>query len=107
MAMGEAEVTFTEWVKFSACSIDMSWTSRVVQAIVAHNLTSPVILGRPFLATNKVVIDHDERSVIAKKTGHFLLPGRTILGTSSPELVGLKECLSILAVQDQLQELSV
>jgi hypothetical protein len=42
-------------------------------AIVAHDLSFPVILGCPFLVANKIVIDHHLRTVIAKDTGYDLL----------------------------------
>ena len=32
-----------------------------------------MILGLPFLATNKIVIDHDKRSCVEKETNYDLL----------------------------------
>jgi len=63
-----------EWVKLRVCSEDQRWTARVVQAIVALGLAYPVLLGRPFLQSNKIVIDHEFDCVTAKESGYQLLP---------------------------------
>ena len=74
LAMGEAEVIFSEWVKLPLYSYDQQWTAHVVQAVVALGLTYPVILGGPFLESNKVVINHKFGRVTAKDDRYQLLP---------------------------------
>jgi hypothetical protein len=74
LAMGDGEVTFSEWVKLRTVSEDQQWTARVVRAIVAPKLAYPVILGGPFLKSNKIVIDHELGEVTAKDAQFRLLP---------------------------------
>ena len=66
LAMGTEEVVFSEWVKLKTFSMDRQWTAQVVRAIVAPNLAYPVILGGPFLQSNKVLIDHELGTVTVK-----------------------------------------
>ena len=74
LAMGEGEVVFLEWVKLQTDSTDQEWTARTVRAIVAPKLAYPVILGGPFLKSNKIVIDHEFGKVTAKDTHYQLIP---------------------------------
>ena len=74
LAMGEGEVVFSEWVKLKVCSEDTRWTARVVRAIVVPGLAYPVILGRPFLESNKILINHKFGRVTAKDEKYWLLP---------------------------------
>ena len=82
LAMGEEEVIFSEWVKLRASSEDQRWTARVVRAIIAPKLAFPVILGGPFLKSNKIVIDHEFGKVTAKDAQFQLMP--QILDPQSP-----------------------
>ena len=75
LAMGEEEVEFTEWVRLRVFSNDQQWTARTVRAIVAPRLAFSVLLGGPFLESNKIVIDHELGQVVAKDVGYQLLPG--------------------------------
>lgn len=50
------------YVKLSLSSLDSSWTSRVVKAIVTPGLCVPVILGLPWLEWNSIVTDHAART---------------------------------------------
>ena len=74
LAMGEEEVVFSEWVKLWTDSMDQEWTARTVRAIVAPKLAYPVILGGPFLKSNKIVIDHEFGKVTVKDTLYQLIP---------------------------------
>ena len=78
LAMGEEVVEFSEWVKLQASSIDGQWTARVVRAIVAPGLAYPVILGGPFLESNKIVIDHEFGRVTTKDPHYQLLPAEEV-----------------------------
>lgn len=70
---GQKEVfSFVEWVPLTIVSSDQAWTSRACRAILAPNLCVPLLLGNPFLATNGIVIDHELRTCIDKKTGYDL-----------------------------------
>ena len=74
LAMGDEGVVLTEWVKLRAVSEDQQWTARVVRAIVAPRLAYPVILGGPFLKSNRIVIDHEFDRVTTKDGTYQLLP---------------------------------
>ncbi|KAJ7152722.1 hypothetical protein C8R43DRAFT_1127176 [Mycena crocata] len=67
------ETSLTEYVKLRLISRDQSWVSTTVRAVIAPNLCAPVILGLPWLEKNKIVIDHDMRSAVDKRTGYDLL----------------------------------
>ena len=54
--------------------MDQQWTAWTVRAIVAPKLAYPVILGGPFLKSNKIVIDHEFGKVIAKDALYQLIP---------------------------------
>ena len=71
--MGEEEVVFLEWVKLWTDSMDQEWTACTVRAIVAPKLAYPVILGRPFLKSNKIVIDYEFGKVTAKDALYQLI----------------------------------
>lgn len=68
MAMDKGIYSLEEWVKITPSSVDHSWTSRPLRAIIAPKLAFPLILGGPFLSINKIVIDHDSRTCIPKDT---------------------------------------
>ncbi|KAG1792514.1 uncharacterized protein HD556DRAFT_1444508 [Suillus plorans] len=72
---GEMKDSFVllEYVNLSCTSLDSRFTSRTVCAIIAPHLCMPLLLGGPFLHHDKVVIDHDLRTCIAKDGGYDLL----------------------------------
>ena len=74
LTMGEEEVVFSEWVKLRMDSIDQEWMACTVWAIMAPKLAYPVILGGPFLKSNKIVIDHEFGKVTAKDALYQLIP---------------------------------
>ena len=80
--MGDEEVVFLEWVKLCLYSNDQQWKARVVQAIVAPKLAYPVILGGPFLKSNKIVIDHELGRITTKEGNYQLLPTANPKGTT-------------------------
>ena len=61
------------FVNLSLSSLDFRFCSLSVRAVVAPSLCKPVILGLPFLRQNKIVIDHDAGSCIAKDSNYNLL----------------------------------
>ena len=104
LAMGEEEVEFSEWVKLRASSIDGQWTAHVVRAIVAPGLVYPVILGGPFLISNKIVIDHEFGRVTAKDPAYELLPAKA-MAAAVKQLTTLPPKQEISGPEDVLQEL--
>lgn len=73
----------SEYVKLACTSLDSCFTSRSVRAVVAPKLCTPLLLGGPFLHHNKIVIDHDLRTCIAKDVGYDLLNPDASLPTKS------------------------
>lgn len=63
----------TEWVKIKPVMLNSSWLSRTLCAIIAPNLFNDVIIGGPFLSVNKIIIDHETRTCIAKDSNVNLL----------------------------------
>ena len=72
---GDSKTSFFlfEYVKLACSSLDSVWTSRVVHALMAPGLCTPLLLGGPFLSHNKIVIDHQTRTCIEKDDGYDLL----------------------------------
>ena len=62
-----------KFVILEPTSLDRTWTSRRVRALITPNLCMPVIFGLPFLSHNNIVTDHALRSCIDKKNGYNLL----------------------------------
>ena len=65
--------TLTEWVKLKLHDPNDLWSLRTVCAVVTPGLCTDFILGLPFLCMNKIVIDHDQNTSIAKASGYDLL----------------------------------
>jgi predicted aspartyl protease len=63
----------TECVKLKLYDRTRQWTSRTVWAVIAPDLCVDILLGLPWLERNKIVIDHELRTVINKETGFDLL----------------------------------
>ena len=103
LAMGKEEVTFSERVKLKTFSEDGRWTARVVRAVVAPDLAYPVILGGPFLKSNKILIDHKRDEVSAKDGDFTLVPGPQE-GSRPEEVVGSPSGVGARR-EDLLQEL--
>ena len=61
------------YVNLSLTSLDASWTSRSVKAIVTPDLCAPVILGLPWLVHNSIVTDHSACTCIDKLKSYDLL----------------------------------
>lgn len=74
MAVGKEDKTFIfeEWGKLTVISMDQAWSSQTCRAIIAPNLSFPLILGGPFLASNQLVINHGTQMCIDKKNGYDL-----------------------------------
>ncbi|KIK91635.1 hypothetical protein PAXRUDRAFT_13682 [Paxillus rubicundulus Ve08.2h10] len=67
------EFSLSQYVKLSCTSLDLRYRSRTIRAVIAPNLCSPLLLGGPFLEHNKIVIDHELRTCIAKDQNYDLL----------------------------------
>ena len=75
VAIGSRKHTFllADYVILSLSSLNNAWTSRPVRALIAHDLCVSILLGLPFLKYNKIVIDHDSDTAIAKDSNFDLL----------------------------------
>src|ERR1700720_4163413 len=56
-----------------------------MHAVIAPSLCAHVVLGLPFLAHNKIVIDHDARTVIDKTTNFDLLNPKPVPPPPAPK----------------------
>ena len=63
----------SDYVVLTLSSSNNAWTSHPVRALIAHDLCINILLGLPFLKHNKIVIDHDSVTAIAKDSGFDLL----------------------------------
>jgi hypothetical protein len=66
-------VNMSEWVKLCLYDPSGGWKLKAVRAVVTPSLCAPVILGLLFLAHNKIVVDHEKRTAIAKDSDFDLL----------------------------------
>ena len=102
-------VLATHWIKLSLSSLDMTYVSRTVRALVApDSLAYALILGLPFLSHNHLVIDPSLRSVIDKDSAYDLLapitvPKPYIRPYRSPKATRIQTCEQLRAVQSQLK----
>jgi hypothetical protein len=75
---------FWDYVSLSLSSLNNAWSSKPVRALIAPGLCSNILLGLPFLAHNKIVIDHDSRTAIDKSCGFDLLNENTSCRVAPP-----------------------
>ncbi|TFY58849.1 hypothetical protein EVJ58_g6151 [Rhodofomes roseus] len=68
-AWGEGRKSCNDYVHLKVSSPDFAWSSVVCQAIIVPSLFAPVILGRPFLKANKLLVDHASDAVTVANTG--------------------------------------
>ena len=66
-------VQLSHFCRLNVISPDTHWKSRTLNAIICPNLQTDLILGLDFLVRNKIVIDAELRTVIAKELGFYLL----------------------------------
>ncbi|KAJ3568444.1 hypothetical protein NP233_g5716 [Leucocoprinus birnbaumii] len=71
--VGEGKATITHFIKLHVSSPDSVWSARVTRAYVVPNFKFDLILGLDWLRTNKIVVDMDIGSVVAKDSGYDLL----------------------------------
>ena len=69
----ETATTLDNCVTLSISALNNAWSSHSVTAIIAPHLCTNILLGLPFLAHNKIVIDHNAHTVIHKPSGFDLL----------------------------------
>lgn len=62
-----------KYVLLSVTSLDQTWTSNTVKALITTGLSTELILSLPFLERNHIVIDHHERAAIDKPVDYDLL----------------------------------
>jgi len=66
-------VLLYDYVSLSLSTLDNSWTSKPILAVIAPGLCTGILLGLPFLVHNCIVIDHECPSAIVKDTTVDLL----------------------------------
>jgi hypothetical protein len=66
-------VLLTEYCRLNLQSPDAAWKSWTLNAIICPQLQTDIILGLNFLVKNKIVVDTELHTVIAKESGFDLL----------------------------------
>ena len=61
-------VLLSEYVSLSLSTLDNSWTSKIMNAVIAPGLCTNILLGLPFLVHNRIVVDHEVPSTSVKDT---------------------------------------
>jgi len=72
VALKNDQISHSELYEYIT-SLDCTWTSKTVKALIAPGLCVLVILGLPFLIQNTIVTDHAAHSCIDKTTNYNLL----------------------------------
>jgi len=73
------ETILHDYVTLELSSLNNQWSSKPVKALIAPNLCENILLGLPFLTHNKIVVDHDNRTAIAKDSGFNLLDTTSVI----------------------------
>ena len=73
------------YVKLSLISLDCTWTSRSVKALITPGLCVPIILRLPWLEHNVIVIDHTAHTCIDKINSYDLLNPPPVLPPLPPK----------------------
>jgi hypothetical protein len=63
----------SEYVTLTLSTLDNSWTSKKINAVIAPGLCTNILLGLPFLVHNRIVVDHELPSAIVKDSDIDLL----------------------------------
>jgi Aspartyl protease len=87
---------FTDYVSLTLSTLNNTWTSRPVCAIIAPHLCTDILLGLPFLSHNKIVIDHELRTAIHKPSGCDLLNENSIPVRKQPPKLSPKKKREII-----------
>ena len=90
-----------QYVKLSLTSLDSSWTSRTVRAVVTPGLCAPIILGLPWLMHNSIVTDHAACTCIDKKMSYDLL-NPPVITPPAPPKPELKEQMKMTKADKKL-----
>jgi hypothetical protein len=69
----DSSPVLTEYCKLHLQSVDSTWKSRVINALVCPNLYTDIILGLDFLTKNKIIVDAELRTAVAKDSQYDLL----------------------------------
>lgn len=69
----DTPLVLTEFVKLHVQSPDAQWKARVVRAVVAPSLQTDLILGLEWLTANRIVVDAELRTCVAKDSGFDLM----------------------------------
>jgi len=67
------QLVLTHYCRLHIQSPDAIWKSRTLNAVICLNLHTNIILGLDFLVKNKIIVDADLHTVIAKELGYDLL----------------------------------
>ena len=69
---GQTAHTLTHYVEISPSTVSHSFTSKPLQAIIVENLCAPIILGLPFLVTNRITCNYARRECNVTVNGKII-----------------------------------
>ncbi|PPQ72243.1 LOW QUALITY PROTEIN: hypothetical protein CVT25_003765 [Psilocybe cyanescens] len=72
-SLTDGPIACCEYVKLVLTSGNGAWVSKTIYAKLCEALPVPIILGMPFLSSEQIVIDSDDRTAIQKSSGFDLL----------------------------------
>ncbi|GBE81436.1 reverse transcriptase-RNase H-integrase [Sparassis crispa] len=84
-------VELFEWVKLSLYDPSNFWSAKSVRAIIVPSLCCPVILGLPFLAHNRIVVDVESCTAVNKDSLYDLCNPARISELPTPPRTTLHE----------------
>ena len=84
------EMSLHEYVLLQPVSLDGSWTSKFICAVITDSFCVPLLLGLLFLAMNRLITDHEKCSCIDKKNGYDLLYTDNIQNENNCPLIDSK-----------------
>ena len=96
-----------DYVVLSLSSLNNTWTSHPVRALIAPDLCINILLGLPFLKHNKIIVDHELDTAICKTSGFDLLNENKPCPLTTPPIPQLSpkwKCDTILHICWQVLE---
>ena len=102
----------THFVIILPSSLDSHFTSQPLQAIIAPGLCMPIILGLPFLCSNRILCNYAERTcLVSTMTPPYNLMSPVPKPVRTPELsaplpdilASLKDCITSLSFEKELE----
>ena len=79
------------YISLQLSSINNTWTSRPIRALIATGLCADILLGLPWVKHNSIIIDHEKCTVIDKKCNFDLFDDTTCIPKMTNITLSLKD----------------